>query len=117
MLYNNEVRDLYAKVGLNYDSIKEIYPNDEEFKEIANFYFSDENFKLLGEYLEDEDYAMAKDAVKGLYVLAGELRLFPIYQALLEVYEDLESEMYDEVLKHYQEMINVYERIRGIFCD
>jgi len=110
------MNELYKKVGLNYDLIKEKYPDDKEYEEIVNFYFSDENFKLLGKYIEDEDYALAKDAAKGLYVLAGELRLYPIYQAILEVYEDLEAETYDEIEGHYKEMMNTYERVRGIFC-
>ena len=106
----------YALAGLNFDLINEKFKDIEEFEEIANFYLADENFKLLGSYLEDEDYAMAKDATKGLYLLASELRLFPLYEALLEVYEDLEEEIYNDVGSHYDEMMVVYEKIRGIFC-
>lgn len=110
------MRDKYASVGLNYDLIVDQYPDIEEFEETVNFYLADEDFKKIGEYLDDEDYAMAIDATKGLYTLAGELRLYPLYEALLEVYEDLEEEMYKEVMTHYDEMIKVYEKIRGIFC-
>ena len=31
------------------------------------------------------------------------------------VYEDLESEMYGDVMSHYRQMKDVYERIRGVF--
>ena len=65
--------------------------------------------------LDEEDYALAKDAVKGLYILAGDLCMFPLYEALLEVYEDLEYEMYSDVMGHYKDMYAVYEKIRSIF--
>ena len=58
---------------------------------------------------------MAKDAVKGLYILASQLCLFPLYEGLLEVYEDLEFEMYADVMGHYREMMDRYHWIRGIF--
>ena len=65
--------------------------------------------------LENEDYAMAKDAVKGLYILASELCLYPLYESLLDIYEDLEYETYDNILNHYDEMMKKYKKIRGIF--
>lgn len=109
------MREKYFKAGLNYDLINEAFPDMNEFERTMLFYLDDENFKLLGEYLEDEDYAMAKDACKGLYILASELRMFPLYEALLEIYDDLEAEVYTDVLKHYKEMIKVYDRIRSPF--
>ena len=41
--------------------------------------------------------------------------MFPLYERLLEVYEDLEYEMYSDVMSHYKDMYEVYERIRSIF--
>ena len=32
-----------------------------------------------------------------------------------EVYEDLEEEIYKDVTTHYNEMLKVYEKIKGIF--
>lgn len=110
------MKSKYASAGLNYDLINEKFKDIDEYEDTANFFLADENFKLLGSYLEDEDYAMAKDAVKGLYILAGELRMYPLYEALLEVYEDLEEELYRDVTGHYDEMMTVYEKVRGIFC-
>ncbi len=107
--------EYYRLAGLNYDLIHEAFPDMNEYEETLRFYFKDENFQLLGEYLKDEDYAMAKDACKGLYILASELRLFPLYETLLEVYEDLEAEMYNEVIEHYDAMIKVYDHIRSAF--
>ena len=44
-----------------------------------------------------------------------ELYLYPLYIALMEVYEDIEEEMYKESITHYREMIRVYEQMRGSF--
>ena len=109
------MRAKYKSIGLNMDIIAEAFPDLTEYEEIVNAYLSDENFKELGNYLDDEDYALAKDAVKGLYLLAQDLRLFPLYETLLEIYEDLMYEMYDAVYVHYEEMIEVYDRIRSVF--
>ena len=108
------MKNKYKKVGLDYDLIIEKYPNINEYEEIVNAYLADEFFKELEMMLEEEDYAIAKDATKGLYVLAGELYLFPLYERLLEVYEDLEYETYGDVSDHYKEMIETYRRIRGV---
>lgn len=105
----------YEKIGLNYDLILEKYPNINEYEEIVNSYFSDPFFKELEQMLIDEDYALAKDATKGLYILASDLLLFPLYEALLEIYEDLEYETYSDVLNHYKDMFAVYSKIRGAF--
>lgn len=109
------MKNKYKKVGLDYDLIIEKYPNINEYEEIVNAYLADEFFKELEMMLEEEDYAIAKDATKGLYVLAGELYLFPLYEKLLEVYEDLEYETYGDVAEHYRDMIDTYQRIRGVF--
>ena len=109
------MRNKYASCGLNYDIILERYPNIGEYEEIVNAYLDDEFFGQLEGMLDSEDYAMAKDAVKGLYILASELCLFPLYEKLLEVYEDLEYEMYGDVMSHCQDVIDYHKRIRGIF--
>ncbi|MBO7677940.1 MAG: hypothetical protein J6S49_10565 [Erysipelotrichaceae bacterium] len=109
------MRNKYRKVGLDYDLIIDRYPNINEYEETVNAYLSDEFFKDLKVMLEEEDYALAKDATKGLYVLASQLCLFPLYEKLLEVYEDLEYETYGEVNEHYEDMMETYDRIRGVF--
>ena len=65
--------------------------------------------------MKPDDISLAKDAVKGLYILASQLCLFPLYEGLLEVYEDLEYEMYADIREHYRDMMGRYNRIRGIF--
>ena len=109
------MKEKYESCGLNYDLILEKYPNINYFEEIVNAYLDDPFFKELKDMLESEDYALAKDAVKGLYILASELCLFPLYETLLDIYEDLEFETYGDVLKHYEEMMQKYNKIRGIF--
>ncbi len=109
------MKDKYQKVGLNYDLISNKFVDINEYEEIVNTYLSDPFFEEIKSYLEDEDYALAKDAVKGLFILAQELQLFPLYIALLEIYEDIDAEFYQDVMKHYDEMIVVYNRIKGVF--
>ena len=109
------MKEKYASVGLNYDLILEKYPNINHYEETVNAFLDDPFFKELKDILKDEDYALAKDATKGLYILASELCLYPLYEALLEIYEDLEYESYDDTLNKYNDMFNIYQRIRGIF--
>ena len=80
----NDMRDKYKNCGLNYDLIIEKYPNISEYEETVNAYLDDEFFNEMKIMIEQEDYAMAKDACKGLYILANDLYLFPLYEALLD---------------------------------
>lgn len=109
------MKEKYKNVGLNYDLILEKFPNINEYEDTVNAYFSDPFFKELETMIENEDYEMAKDATKGLYILSSELCLYPLYERLLEVYEDLEYETYNDLVNHYQDMIKVYKKIRGVF--
>ena len=109
------MKNRFEELGLNYDLINEKYPNIDEYKNIVKFYLDDEFFEGIGAYLENEDYALAKDACKGLFILAQDLYLYPLYIALMEVYEDLEEKSYTDVLKHYDEMKLVYEKFKGVF--
>lgn len=110
------MRQKYEMCGLNYDIIIKKYPNINEYEEAVSAYLSDPFFKELEDMLDNEDYAMSKDATKGLYILASDLCLYPLYETLLEIYEDLEYETYDEIISHYKNMYEVYKNIRGIFC-
>ena len=109
------MRNKYKSIGLNYDLIIEKFPNINEYEETVNAYLDDEFFKQLEDMLDAEDYEMAKDATKGLYILASELCLYPLYESLLEVYEDLQFETYQEIITHYKEMFSRYEKIRRVF--
>jgi hypothetical protein len=109
------MRNKYKSVGLDYDLINSKYPDINEYEKIVNFYLEDEFFEGIGKYLENEDYALAKDATKGLFILAQDLYLYPLYIALVDIYEDLDSELYNDVNNHYKDMKEVYEKIRGIF--
>ncbi len=109
------MKQKYASVGLNYDLIVDKYPDLNEYEEIVNAYLDDGFFQEIQGMLEEEDYEMAKDATKGLYILASELYLYPLYERLLEIYEDLEYETYKDIQEHYQDMIGTYEKVRGIF--
>lgn len=109
------MKEKYASVGLNFDIISEAFPNIEEYEDAVNFYLSDEHFNDLGVFIDDEDYAIALDTVKGLYLLAQDLRLLPLYEKLLEIFEDLTYETYDDILTHYTDMMFVHHNISSIF--
>ena len=109
------MKQKYESCGLNYDLILEKFPNLNYFEETVNAYLDDPFFKELKDMLENEDYAMAKDATKGLYILASELCLFPLYESLLDLYEDLEYETYTDVMNHYDIVIEKYNKIRSVF--
>ena len=109
------MKNKYASCGLNYDYIVGRFPDLNEYEETVNAYLSDEFFTGLEMMLEEEDYELAKDAVKGLYILAQDLCLFPLYETLMEIYEDLEYELYGDVKRHYTDMMVRYGKIRDIF--
>ncbi len=88
---------------------------DEETRRTIKYYLEDEFFGMLKDYLDTQDYNLAKDMIKGLYILAGELRLFALYQGLLDIYEDLDFEEYESVNQHYDVMIAEYHRLREVF--
>lgn len=111
------MKEKYAKCGLNYDLILEKYPDINNYETTLNAYLDDPFFQELKEMLESEDYALAKDATKGLYILASELCVWPLYESLLDLYEDLEYETYENVIEHYQDAMEKYKKIRGMFND
>lgn len=109
------MREKYAKANLNYDLIIKKFPNIYEYEETVNAYLDDEFFTSIEDMLKNEDYALAMDATKGLYILASELCLFPLYEALLEVYEDLQYETYKDVLNHYKCVRKAHNSLRSVF--
>ena len=93
----------------------EVMDNTSADAEVIKFYLNDEHFTEIKVFLENEDYAMAKDATKGLYLLAMELRLFKLYETLLDIYDDLEAEFYKDVIGHYEDMYAEYLRLKGVY--
>lgn len=88
---------------------------DAETIKAIKYYLEDEFFTDLINYLNYEDYAMAKDATKGLYILAQELKLFRIYERLLDIYEDLDAEFYDDLYEHHRLMIEEYNHLKEVY--
>ena len=111
------MRSKYASVNLNYDLIVSKYPDINEYENVVSVYLNDPFFNELGDYLDNEDYALAKDATKGLMILSQELLLFPLYEKISEIYEDLEFETYDEIMVHYGDMKSAYKRMKNVFCS
>ena len=111
------MKEKYITCGLNYELILDTYPNLDEYEKVLHVYLDDEFFDELKEYLQNEDYAMAKDALKGLYILASDLKIFNLYERLLDLYEDLESENYKDLLSDYDLVMGIREKIRrGFSC-
>lgn len=86
-------------------------------EKVIKVFLEDEFFYTLKDYIEKEDYALAKDATKGLYNLAGQLSLFRLYELLLDMYEDLEYEEYKDLMAHYEKMIVEYEHLKEVYHD
>lgn len=109
------MKEKYKRCGLNYDLIIEKYPNIDEYEHIVNAYLEDEFFNEMKTMIIDEDHEILKDACKGLYILANDLYLFPLYEALLDLYESVEYEEYSRLMEEYDEVMKRHERIRNIF--
>lgn len=105
----------FKSIGLDYELIKSKYPNISEYEEIVCAFFSDPHFTELKSTLENEDYAMAKDMIKGLSNLSQELCLFNLYYSLVDILEDLEVEEYKDVMKHHDLMFNEYNKLKDVF--
>lgn len=110
------MKSKYQKVGLDFDLINSKFKDISEYENTVMIFFEDPNFIELKNFIDDEDYAMAKDAVKGLYTLSLDLYLMPLYLLLVDIYEDLEYEEYKDLKNKYNKMTQKYNEIRGIFC-
>ena len=110
-----KMKEKYKRCGLNYDLIVEKYPNIDEYEHIVNTYLEDEFFNEMKTMIIDEDHEMLKDACKGLYILANDLYLFPLYESLLDLYESVEYEEYSRLMEEYDEVMKRHQRIRNIF--
>ena len=109
------MKSKYQKVGLDFDLINSKFKDISEYENTVMIFFDDPNFTDLKTFIEQEDYAMAKDAVKGLYTLSLDLYLMPLYLLLVDIYEDLEYEEYKDLLNKYNLMYDKYKEIRTIF--
>jgi len=107
----------YQSCGLDYELIKDSFVDLEAYEESLNFYLKDEDFFNLRSYLADCDWAMAKDALKGLFVLAQELKVMPLYFELVELYGDLLEEEYQDIESKYQEIIRIHRLLKENFND
>ena len=109
-VYNNHMKNKYERLGLIEEEIAkgllELNLNTmQEYDEAVLFFLNDTHFEEIGDFLDVGDFAMAKDATKGLFYLAGDLMLLPLYEKILEVLADLNDEDYSEVIKHYEAML------------
>ena len=113
------MRDYLKKNKIVADDIidTEFEKDPNKYMEAVRFYLDDEFFEEVPLFIKDQDYEMAFDALKGLYILAEQFRLMRLYEYLLEVYESLLDEdlngMDDKVSailiekNHLKEIFNV----------
>lgn len=109
------MKEKYQSVGLDFDLISSKFKDINEYESTVNAFFEDPHFDELKTFIDEEDYGMAKDAVKGLYSLALELYLMPLYMILVDMYEDLEYENYKDLPAKYEQMYKKYKEIGFIF--
>ena len=109
------MKEKYQQVGLDFDLISSKFKDINEYERTVNSFFEDPYFDELKTFIDDEDWAMAKDVVKGLYSLALELYLMPLYMILVDMYEDLEYENYKDLPQKYEDMYKKYKEIGFIF--
>ncbi len=89
----------------------EVIAEKETAAEVVRVFLQDDFFEELIDYIQNEDYALAKDAAKGLYILAQELKLFRLYETLIDIYEDIDGEFYRDLPVHYEIMKKEHERL------
>ena len=111
---SNEM-DKYLRNKINPGLVLNEFSSLEAYEEALRFYLQDEFFLQLKEYLDNNDFEMAKDALKGLYILAGDLKLFPLYEALLEIYQDLLEEEYRYLGERYEAMKSIHTSLSEDF--
>ena len=107
------MKEKYKKCGLNYELILDKYPNIDEYEQIVHAYLEDEFFNDMKTMIEQDDFEMLKDACKGLFILANDLYLMPLYESLLELYESLEYEEYGNLMNEYNNVMSRHARIRN----
>ena len=84
---------------------------------VIKAYLDDEFFMSLQDYLDNEDYALAKDATKGLYVLAQKLELYDLYMALVDLYEDIDGAFYQDIATHYAAVKKIHAQLYKQYED
>lgn len=96
-------------------AIAEVFKNDvEAFFETLDFYIEDEQFELLGGYIREKDYGLAKDATRSLMYLAKDMGLIPLFLQLEEMDEDITAEDYKLLDKRYETMLEAYVELKSV---
>ena len=99
---SNEM-DKYLRNKINPGLVLNEFSSLEAYEEALRFYLQDEFFLQLKEYLDNNDFEMAKDALKGLY------------EALLEIYQDLLEEEYRYLGERYEAMKSIHTALSEDF--
>jgi hypothetical protein len=99
-------------------SIDQIFKGDEvQYLEAVDFFVSDEQFELIGEYIKENDFALATDATKSLMYLAEDFGLIPLFLALQEIDEDLTAKEYNVLEQRYNDLMNLHEEFKKIIKE
>lgn len=107
--------EYFAKHNIHLDQVDEMYGGIDEYILAAKIYLQDENFDQLETLAQELDYEMLTDALKGLYILALELRFLDLYQDLVEAYACVVDESYDFLSTAINQSLEKRNRLREIF--
>ena len=97
------------------DDIIDKFENENEYLKCVRIYLADEFFDELKELIRIGDFAIAIDALKGLYILALDLRLMDLYWPLVDIYEALVEEDYVGIDDKLEDILTERKRLMEVF--
>ena len=108
----------YVEVGITIDDIKEKLEHRKMLQELLpeeELQFVATNYDELKKLIRIGDFAIAIDALKGLYILALDLRLMDLYWLLVDIYEALVEEDYVGIDDKLEDILVERQRLMEVF--
>lgn len=101
--------------GADIEATLERFMEDTElYEDCLRSFAKDENFFLLAQALNDENYVQAFDAAHTLKGVAANLGLTPLLNATGKIVEALRAKNYRDLNAQYQEIVTQYEVFKRI---
>lgn len=112
---NNEILNALEAWGVNLEETLSRFIDDSElYIECLYTFADDNNFVDLGVALQNADYQRAFDCAHTLKGVAGNLGLTPLFNVLSDLVEPLRANIYDNLLKLYENVMAIQEQVKGI---
>jgi len=107
------------KYGVNAEiALAQVFDNDiDNYLTCLNLYANDEQFILIDEYLNDQSYGLAMDAVRSLMYMAQDFGLAKLYILLEELNDDLVQEEYKNVIPQFQVVKEEHQKFLKVLDD